>query len=313
MNKRQIPNTDLRVSVACLGTMTFGAPVGQTDAIKLTRWAIDHGINFIDTANMYEGYTRYLGSAGGVAEGFLGKALRRRREEVVLATKVGMKVGDGPEDEYTSPAAIRKHLDLSLKRLSTDFVDIYYLHKPDPNTPLGETLSALNEAINSGKTRHYGVSNYSADQLAELLKVADDNDLPRPIIHQPPYSLLERGVEKDLLPLCEKEGIGVAPYRILQSGLLTGKYRRGRQPPPNSRKAEKEEWMWNLTDELYDRLEKIEASAKAKGRTVIQHALVSVLENPAVVSVVIGVRSIDQLESLIAACEKSGCSSENPM
>ena len=146
MQTRRIPKTDLAVSTLCLGTMTFGTPVGEDDAIRMVHWAIDHGVNFIDTANIYEGYTRYLGSPGGVAERFLGKALAGRRDRVVLATKVGMKVGSAPEDEYTSPAAIGKQLDASLRRLATDFVDIYYLHRPDPNTPLPEIVGALSQA-----------------------------------------------------------------------------------------------------------------------------------------------------------------------
>ena len=297
--KRRIPQTDLSVSTLCLGTMTFGTPVGQPDAIKLTHWAVDHGINFIDTANMYEGYARRIGSAGGVAEEILGKALVDRRDRVVLATKLGMKVGKVPEDEGTSPTAIRKQLDKSLSRLSTGFVDIYYLHKPDPATPLADTLGALKEAITSGKIRYYGVSNYSAEQLAELLDVADKNHLPRPVIHQPPYSLLRRDVEQDLLPLCEKESIAVAPYQVLQGGLLTGKYRRGQEPPADSRKVEKENWVWDLNDGVFNQLEQLEEEARARGRSLIEHAILSILEKPAVVSAVLGAKRVDQMECLV--------------
>ena len=301
ISKRRIPQTDLAVSTLCLGTMTFGTPVGEAEAIRLTHWAIDQGINFIDTANMYEGYTRRIGSAGGVAEQILGKALAGRRDRVVLATKLGMKVGSAPEDEGTSPAAIRKHLDNSLRRLATDFVDIYYLHRPDPTVPLADVLTALSEAITQGKIRHYGVSNYSAGQLAELLKTADQCHLPRPVIHQPPYSLLNRQIEADLLPLCQREAIAAAPYQVLQGGLLTGKYRRGQAPSSDSRKAEKQEWVWDLTDSLFDRLEEIENEARAKGRSMLQHALLSALEKPAVVSLVVGAKRIDQTESLMCA------------
>ncbi|MCK4624495.1 MAG: aldo/keto reductase [Phycisphaerae bacterium] len=303
MNNRRIPGTDLCVSPICLGTMTYGAPVGEAGAIRLTHWAIDHGINFIDTANMYEGYARYAGSSGGVAEEILGKAIRGRRDQVVLATKVGMKVGDDPDDDGTSPSAIRRQLDKSLARLGADFVDIYYLHRPDPDTPLVEIVGVLDEAIRSGKIRHYGLSNYPADLLAEMLKVADENNLPRPVIHQPPYSLLKRDVAKDLLPLCRTEEIGVAPYQVLQGGLLTGKYRRGQPLPTNSRKAEKNEWVWELTDEIFDQLEQIEAEAKAKDRTMLQHAVLSVLAQPGVVSVVMGVKRIEQLETLARIVE----------
>ena len=280
MESRQILKTDLSVSMICLGTMTFGIPVEESEAIKITQWAIDNGVNFIDTANIYEGYTRFLGSHGEVAENILGKALRGRRDKAVLATKVGMKVGEAPEDEFTSPVAIRKHLDRSLKRLNTDFVDIYYLHKPDPDTPLVDTIGALNEAIEQGKVRHYGISNYSAEQTAELIADADANNLPRPVIHQPAYSVLQSDAQEDLLPLCEREQIAVAPYRVLASGLLTGKYHRGETPPPGSRKDEKPQWVPDLDDQLFDELERIEAQAREKGRTILEHSLKETLGNP---------------------------------
>ena len=301
MEQRQIPKTDLNVSVICLGTMTFGTPVVEADAIKLTQWAVDNGINFIDTANMYEGYARHLGSAGGVAEEILGKALKDRRKQVVLATKVGMKVGEAAEDEGTSPAAIGKQLDKSLQRLDTDFVDIYYLHKPDPDVPLAEIIGALKEQIDNGKIRHYGISNYSAEQMAELLKIADANNLPRPVIHQPPYSLLKPDVEKDLLPLCEKEQIAATPYQVLQGGLLTAKYVRGKTAPADSRTAEQPDWMPELNDELFDKLEAIETDAKAKDRTLLEHTLKETLAKPAIVSLILGVKRIEQIEGLISA------------
>jgi aryl-alcohol dehydrogenase-like predicted oxidoreductase len=299
MKKRQISKTDLMVSPVCLGTMTFGTPVGEADAIRLTQWAVDHDVNFIDTANMYEGYTRFVGSAGGVAEEILGKALKGRREKAIVATKVGMKVGNAPEDEHTSPAAIRKQLDRSLKRMATDVVDIYYLHRPDPVTPLANILGTLDKVRRQGKIRYYGISNYSAEQTAQLLKAADENHLPRPVIHQPAYSLLKRDIEQDLLPLCAKEQIAVAPYQVLQGGLLTGKYRRGMPLPKDSRKAEKDGWVWELSEELFGRIEALEAEAKAGGRTLFQHALLACFDQPAIVSLVLGVKRIDQLEELV--------------
>ena len=268
MEYRSIPNTDLRVSTLCLGTMTFGTPVGESDAVRLTHWAIDQGINFIDTANIYEGYARVVGSAGGVAEVILGKALADRRDRIVLATKLGMKVGPAPEDAGASPAAICKQLDRSLARLATDCVDIYYLHAPDSQTPLTDILGALKEAMCAGKIRHYGVSNYSAAQLTDLLATADANCLPRPVVLQPPYSLLNRNIEQDLLPICRKEQIAVAPYQVLQGGLLTGKYRRGELPPTGSRKVEQSHWVWDFNDELFDRLERIEVEAIRIGESI---------------------------------------------
>ena len=303
MQIRQIPNTEINVSTICLGTMTFGTPVAEADAIKLTHAAIDLGINFIDTANMYEGYARSAGSPGGVAEGILSKALADKRDKVILATKVGNKVGPELEDDGTSPTGIRKQLDLSLKRLATNCVDIYYLHKPDVyNSPLVEIIGALEQAISAGKIRYYGVSNYSAEQLAALLKAADENGLPRPVIHQPPYSLLKPDVAKDLLPLCAKEGIAAAPYQILQGGLLTGKYCRGQEPPADSRKAEST-WLDFVTEETFDQIEQIEAAAKDQGRSLMENAVKSTLALPAVVSVVVGAKRAVQIEKLVAMVE----------
>ena len=313
MQLRQIPNTELHVSPICMGTMTFGTPVAEPEAIQITQWAIDHGVNFIDTANMYEGYARHVGSAGGVAEEILGKALKGRRDRAVLATKVGMKVGEGPEDEGTSPAAIRTQLDRSLRRLATDYVDIYYLHKPDPDVPLADILGGLNEVISQGKVRYCGVSNYSAQQLAELLEVAASNGLPRPVVLQPPYSLLARDMnmatndqmardtERDLLPLCAREQIGVVPYRVLQSGLLTGKYRRGGGSPPGSRQAEKPGWVPELTDEMFDHLERIEQQAQEAELSMTAFSIRWMLEQPAMVSAIIGVKRTQQLEEAMAA------------
>lgn len=301
MTRRTIPNSTMEVSPICLGTMTFGTPVSEADSIRLIQYAYDRGINFIDTANMYEGYARVPGSAGGVAEQIVGKAVSGRRGDFVIATKLGMKVGDTPEDEGTSAAAIRKHLELSLRRLGTDYVDIYYLHKPDPDTSLLETLQELNAAIEAGKILSYGTSNYNGEQMAELLKVADANGLPRPVITQPGMSLLKQDAMSDLLPLCEKEGIAVAPYQVLQGGLLTGKYRRGQDTPAGSRAAEKAGWVWERSEELFDKLEAIEAEANAYGLTMTQYAIRWATRQPAVVSAIVGVKRTEQLDAAIAA------------
>jgi len=281
--------------------MTFGSPVGEADAITLVHQAIDRGVNFVDTANMYEGYTRFVGSSGGVAEVILGKALKGRREGVVIATKLGMKVGPAAEDEHTSAAAIAKQLDLSLQRLGIDCIDLYYLHRPDPVTPLVDILGALAEAMRAGKIRHYALSNYSAEQVSQLLAVADQNGLPRPVAHQPPLSLLKPERAADLLVLCAKEHIAVMPYQVLQHGLLTGKYRRGQALPSDSRKAEKDSWVPALDAPLFDRLEEIEREATRAGRTMTQHAIQWSLRQPAVVSAIIGVKRIEQLDEAIAA------------
>lgn len=299
MKQNKIPKTDLNVSEICLGTMTFGSPIGKKKAIHLIDKAIDLGVSFIDTANMYEGYARVPGSAGGVAEVFIGDALKGRRDQVVLATKIGMCVGSAPEDKGTSPAAIRKHLELSLKRLNTDYIDIYYLHSPDPDTPIIEVLGELDRVIHQGKVRFYGISNFSVEQLNNLLTTADENKLPRPVICQPALSMLKQDALDDLLPVCAQQHIAVAPYQVLQGGLLTGKYRRGDLLPENSRKAEKGEWMWELTEHIYSKLEGIEMLAQKENISMTKYAIRWILAQPAVVTAVLGVTRLEQLEEAV--------------
>jgi len=299
METRRIPNTDLDVSPICLGTMTFGTPVGEADAITLTHWVLDHGINFIDTANMYEGYARYIGSPGGVAEEILGKALAGRRERVVLATKVGNKIGPNDDDEGLGRAHVVREIDRSLKRLRTDYVDLYYMHRPDPNTPLAESIEVFNELIDAGKVRHWAFSNYPADEMERMLRLCDENGWRRPVVCQPPFSLLKPDAERDILPLCKREHIGVVPYQILRGGLLTGKYSRGAPPPEGSRLAEKPAWLPELDDELFAKLEKIEAEAEAADRTMLAHAILETLARDPVVSVIIGAKRIEQVEAAL--------------
>jgi len=298
-----IPHTDLNVSNLCLGTMTFGKPVEEVDAIHLTQAAIARGINFIDTANMYEGYARSIGSPGGVAEEILGRALAGRRDQVVLATKVGMKIGPADDDQGLSRKHVLREVDRSLARLKTDHIDLYYMHKPDVNTSLDESLQVFNDLITSGKIRSWGLSNFSAEQLSSLLQMCDQNGWRRPVAVQPAYSYLKRDIEKDLLPLCQKEQISVIPYQVLQGGVLTGKYRRHAAIPAGSRQVEKPEWTLPLTDELFGKLEQCEIEARQLGRGMMRHALLSLLDQPFVLSLIVGVKSISQLEDIIAAVQ----------
>jgi len=303
MEYKKIPNTDLKVSSICLGTMTFGTPVEETDAIRLTQQALELGINFLDTANMYEGYRRYVGSPGGVAEEILGKTLKGRREKVVLATKVGMKIGSGQDDQGLSSAHILREIDRSLKRLETDYVDLYYMHKPDPGTSLVESIETFNTLIKAGKIRNWGISNFQVEQIMSVLKICGENGWQRPVAIQPPYSLLKRDIENEILPFCVKEQIAVIPYQVLQGGLLSGKYQHGAPIPSDSRQAEKPEWTMALTEELFEQLSRIEDEAKTRNRTLLQHALLSLLENPAIISLIIGVKRISQLEEAIQALQ----------
>ena len=298
----RIPKTEISVSPVTLGTMTFGSPVAFDDAVKLTQYALSRGINHIDTANMYEGYNRVAGSAGGVAEEIVGAAIHgMARGSVIVSTKVGMKVGGEPEDEGTSAKAIEKQLNASLKRLKTDYIDLYYLHRFDGSVSQEEILRALQKAVYAGKIRYYGVSNYSAEQLRALLTAADELNLPRPVVCQPPLSMLKQDALSELIPLCASEDIAVIPYQIYQGGLLTGKYKRGMEPPKGSRAEEKPAWLASPDDALYDKLEAIEAGAKARGISMSAYALRWTLEQPAVVSAIVGVKSEKQVDDAIAA------------
>jgi aryl-alcohol dehydrogenase-like predicted oxidoreductase len=283
-----------------MGTMTFGSPVAEPDAIKLTHAAIDQGINFIDTANVYEGYDRVLGSAGGTAEVILGKALKDRRDKAVVATKAGSPNGPGPQDVGLTSSHILRELDLSLQRLGTDYIDLYIIHWPDKNTPLEATLSAMETAVRQGKVRYFGASNHWAPQLCELLWLADKHGWPKVVSSQIPYSLLRREYHNDLT-FCEKHNITVTPYQALQGGLLTGKYRRGQDLPSDSRAAEKPKWMWPMDDALFDTLEQIEILAKEASVPVSQYAMAWTLAQPAIGSLVIGVKNITQIEDAIQA------------
>jgi len=282
MKYRTIGSSGISVSELCLGTMTFGTPVAENEAIEIVRAAVDIGINFIDTANIYEGYTRVVGSAGGIGEAILGRALKENRNQVVLATKVGMKVGSGKDDQGLGRTHILREIDRSLKKLASDTIDIYYMHKPDPDTPLDESISTFRDLIKDGKIRAWGISNFSADEVRILLDLCDSGGYPRPIIVQPAYSLLNRQAEESLLPLCEREGLCAVPYQVLQ----------------DSRQKEKPEWTTPLSDSVFDQLEALDKDAGSLGRTLMEHALRELLSRKPVVSVLVGVKDSKQLEML---------------
>ncbi len=306
MIRRVIPGTEILVPPVCLGTMTFGTPVGEDDAVRLVHRAFDRGVDFIDTANMYEGYARYAGSAGGVAERIVGRAVKGARHRYVIATKLGMKVGDAPEDQFTSPAAIRRQLDRSLSLLGTDYVDVYYLHRYDPATPPEEIVQAMDRERAAGRIRCYAVSNYAPDPLAALLAAADRLGLPRPALCQPPLSLLRPDALQSLVPLCASEGLGVVPYQILEGGLLTGKYRRGAAPPAGSRAEEKPDWVRPLDDAFFDRLDAIAADAAAEGLPMLPYAILWALRQPAVLSAIVGAKRGEQIDAAVDAAERLG-------
>lgn len=302
MTPRNVPNTGIRVSPICLGTMTFGNPVAERDAIRIVHWALDHAINFIDTADMYEGYDRYLGSPGGVSERILGKALIDRRDRAVITTKVGNPIGDGRyKGSGLGRAHIIRQIDASLIRLRTDHVEFYLLHRPDPDTPLVESMGVMGELIKLGKIRHWGFSNFEVSQIWEMLELSESQGLPRPVICQPPYSWLKRDVEADVLPFCRDHAIAVTPYQPLEGGLLTGKYRRGKPLPKDSRAAENPKWL-SVDADVYDRLDAFEHEAHQANLTCAQYAIRWLLDQAGITSVVAGVKRIEQLADLLAGC-----------
>jgi aryl-alcohol dehydrogenase-like predicted oxidoreductase len=300
MQLRRLGASGLMVSPVCLGTMTFGTPVSEADSIRLVHEAIDLGINFIDTANVYEGYRRFLGSPGGVAEEIVGKALRGRRDRVVLATKVGAPVGPGPQDRGLSATHILREVDRSLKRLATDTIDLYIIHWPDKLVPLDVTLAAIDQAVRQGKVRYFGASNHAAWQLCELLWLADRSTGPRVVASQIPFSLLRRELHNDLA-FCEAHDVGITAYQVLQGGLLTGKYRRGVPAPADSRASEKPEWVWKTDDAMFDRLDGLLRLAGELGISPTQYAVAWSLAQPAMTSAILGAKRIEQIAECVSA------------
>ncbi len=301
MRLRAIPNTQLKVSPLCLGTMTFGTPVGEADAARIVHWAIDNGINFIDTADIYEGYTRFMGSPGAVAEAILGKALTGRRDRAIVTTKVGNPVGGGG---YKGTGLGHEHIlhqiDHSLRRLRTDYVDIYELHVADPETPLAESIAVMADLIDQGKVRYWGFSNFEAGHIREMIALCDANGWPRPVVSQPPLSWLNRTSEVEYMPVCREYGIAITPYRTLEAGLLTGKYRRGQRPPPGSRGDENPRWVANPDEATYDKLEEFEREAEAVGLKPVQYAVKWVSERSGVCSVIVGAKRAEQLQDIVS-------------
>ena len=288
--------------------MSFGSPVAEADAIRLTHGAIDLGINFIDTANVYEGYNRTFGSAGGLSEQIVGKAVRDRRDRVVVATKFAAPIGMGPQDRGGSASHLLREVDRCLQRLQTDTIDLLVMHWPDKRTPLETTLGAMDVAVSQGKVRYFGTSNHSAAQLCELLWLADKRQWTRVVSSQVPYSMLQREFHNDLA-FCERHQIGVTPWRSLQGGLLTGKYRRGQAAPPGSRYAETSDmktpgmWGGDPSTANFDQLEAIEKLANEAGVPMAQYALAWTLSQPAMASLIVGAKRIEQLEQAVASLE----------
>ncbi len=295
MEYRTLPQTDLNVSRLSFGTMPFGSQTDEAASRRLVDYCLDAGINFFDTANMYN---------LGKAETILGKALEGRRQKVILATKVRCKMGEAPDESGLSRAAIHKAIDASLRRLGTDYVDLYYLHWPDYEIPIEETLAAMDELVRAGKVRFPAISNYAAWQVGEALGVAEKNGFKPPCISQPMYNLLARGIEEEYLPFCKKFGIAVIPYNPLAGGLLTGKHSRAKGPIEGTRFDKNQLYLnryWHA--DYFDAVEELGTIARDGGKTLVELSLQWLLGRAQVDSIILGASRLEQLEENLKACE----------
>ena len=291
MRTRRLGRDGPEVSAVGLGCNNFGMRVDLEGTRAVVDAALEAGVTLLDTADIY-------GNRGG-SEELLGEVLEGRRDRVVLATKFGGEMGDGT-DARGSRDYIRKAIEGSLRRLRTDYVDLYQYHTPDGVTPFEETFAALDELVQEGKVRYVGHSNLEASQVEEIDTLARERGIARPVSAQNQYSLLRREAEDELLPTCERLGIGVLPYFPLASGLLTGKYRRGEPRPEGTRLSGRD---GVFTDETFDRLEAVERYAAERGVTMLEVAIGGLLAQPAVASVIAGATKPEQVRANVAAGE----------
>jgi aryl-alcohol dehydrogenase-like predicted oxidoreductase len=285
---RQLGDSGLEVSVVGLGCNNFGRRLELDDARPVVETALEEGVTFFDTADIY---------GRGRSEEILGELLDGRREQVVLATKFGMDMGDG-KGPRGSRDYIRQAIAASLRRLRTGTIDVYWYHQPDGVTPIAETLETLDELVRDGTVRAIGASNFSAEQIEEADAVARERGLAHFAAIQNEYSLLVRGSERDVLPACERLGLGFVPYFPLASGLLTGKYRRGEPPPPGTRLAGREAVA---TDAQFDLIEALERYAAARGLSLLQVAIGALLARDVVSSVIAGATKPEQVRANASA------------
>ncbi|MER3399821.1 MAG: aldo/keto reductase [Thermoflexus sp.] len=302
MEYRTLGRTGMKVSALCLGTMTFGWTADEATAHRILSAAVDLGINFIDTADIYPYWAP--GAWAGLSEEIIGRWRKgRRREDLVIATKVRGPMGPGPNDQGLSRKHLFEAVEGSLRRLGTDYIDLYQVHWPDEETPLEETLRALDDLVRQGKVRYIGASNFPAWLLCKALWISDKHGWARFDSLQPHYNLLHRAeFERELMPLCRDQGLGVIPYSPLAGGFLTGKYRRDAPPPAGSRGAVSEWLNRYLQDErAWAVLGRVEAIARELGKTPAQVALAWLLNHPAVTSPIIGASTVEQLHELVGA------------
>ncbi len=303
MNIRRLGRTGLKVSEICLGTMTFGHQCDEATSFAILDKAAEHGVTFLDTADVYP--VPPAPETAGRSEEIIGRWLRGKREQFVLATKCRMRVGHGPNDVGLSRKHILKAAEDSLRRLQTDYLDLYQTHSPDPETPQEETLRALDTLVQQGKVRYLGCSNYPAWQVALALGISARDGLARFDCVQPRYNLLYREIETELLPLCRDQGLGVIAYNPLAGGFLSGRYRTGDAPPPGTR------FTLGKTGDLYrerywkqaqfEAVEQLRRVLQERGRSMVQAAVAWVLAQPGITAAIVGASRPEQLDESLQA------------
>lgn len=315
MKYKKFAGTGLRVSQVCLGTMTFGGQTPAKSAVEMVRYAIENGVNFIDTADIYPDAG---GRTGGASEIAVGKGIAGHRDQVVLSTKIRYPTGDGVNDRGLTRSHIIRGVEESLQRLNTDYIDIYYMHLPDNDTPIEETLYAMNDLIRAGKIRYIGVSNFAAWQISDALAAADKRNIIAPTITQNVYNLLTRSIENELIPCIQAHHVSLTVYNPICGGLLTGKHKLNSGPIQNTRFTDDKDYVaryWN--EENFNAVTRLTEIAREAGIPLIELAMRWVASHDFVTSVVSGCSRMEQLEQnihlldngplsldVMAACDK---------
>jgi 1-deoxyxylulose-5-phosphate synthase len=301
MTLRTLGNTTLKISPLTLGTMTFGGQTDESTARAMVDMCLERGVNHFDTANVY---------TAGMSEQILGRLLAGRRDRVVLATKVGQKMGEGSGEQGLAPAAIRQAIDASLKRLNTDYVDLYYLHLPDYSAAIEQTQATMSELVQAGKVRAVAVSNYASWQICKMLWLCEKNGWAPPVAVQPMYNLIARRVEAELMPFCQEFGLAVIPYNPLAGGLLTGKHTL--EGSISGTRVEKMpiylDRYWQA--ENFAAVERLKEVAQAEGRSLTRLAMRWVMDRPGVTSVILGASRLEHLQENLAALDDEPLSAE---
>ena len=293
MQFRRLGKSGLEVSALCLGTMMFGDRTDAAASKEIVAHAQDRGVNFIDSADVY---------SNGASETIVGAAIRANRSRWILATKVGNVMTKAPDDGGLSRRWIMAACEGSLKRLATDWIDIYYLHKDDPDTPIAETVAAIGDLMRAGKIRYFGISNYRGWRIAEVMRWCERLSVPAPVVCQPYYNLLNRTPEVEILPACDHYGIGVAPYSPVARGVLTGKYAQD-SVPEDSRAGRKDRRMMEteFRDESIAIAQTLKRHAEASGRSAVKFALAWLWANRVVSAVIAGPRTLEQWKQYVDA------------